>query len=815
MTYKQGFDAVFIAAGSAEQKMICEALLSSLKEKYDFPFYVLADNNSGARIGSGGALFQVLHTFNSEEELREKKILIVLTGGKSKRAANYAIRGKAFMCIAADEKNEALTFIDYALLNALRFSAGTNRGVVVCCGDIIVDFTGRELCLQDSAAVSVYADSATAMRHGVMFSDSEGMLCDYLQKPSADGLRKYALKYKTENAVPVDAGLVFLSSDYVTELWRLAREALSYVRQCGSELNLFTDILPVNARNITREQFLCSGKARICELIWDRLRKYKLRVICETQPFRHFGTPSEILRNVFSMSAETQSVCINSEVSESAVIETGSLLDNVQLAGKARVGKGCLVTDIMLRDVEVPPDSSVFGIRLKDGRCVACVLRIENDPGAAGKLALESWERPLYYPASSFTDSFRKYMLNSSSQDAVSLDFCVRNADPRFFLDWRQYLVDTLNAAPRENSAYVFARSRLIDEYYANRKQMESLRCVKDCANVKLPARINFSGTWTDCMPYCIENGGEVINAAIRINGIMPICVCAERIEEKHIEMRNADVSGVSEIYTPGGEMQVLSDCNLHRAVFQTLGVGKNTVLEDGIRLTVSVRKIMKGSGLGTSSIVLYGCFCALSDLLGMNLSESDILYCVFIAEQLMHTGGGWQDQGSQLGRGFKSVKSRAGIPQKITVAPIPCSEEFLKKISDRLVLISTGQRHFGRFIVTDVMNRYLERNSDTLRAFSRLKMLNSDMKDCIRREDAESFARCFNLHRENIDLLSPLIYNNKIRKLSEKCLQFADGCSICGAGGGGYMAALLKEGVTVQQLTDTLHTEVLSVEII
>ena len=50
---------------------------------------------------------------------------------------------------------------------------------------------------------------------------------------------------------------------------------------------------------------------------------------------------------------------------------------------------------------------------------------------------------------------------------------------------------------------------------------------------------------------------------------------------------------------------------------------------------------------------------------------------------------------------------------------------------------------------------------------------------------------------------------------LTEKCRGFVDGCCVCGAGGGGYLAAVMKEGVGTEDLKNALGIEALSVAII
>ena len=809
-----GFDRVIVTVGSPEQKTLYEAVLPSFAETGGTVFSVIPDGENGERIGSGGALLKALAGFPSAQALSGKRILLVLTGGNSKRAPGFAVRGKALAPAGTDTEGAPLSVLDRILSRTAALAEKSGAGVLVCCGDILPDLSGVAALPGESTAFCVAADIAAGTRHGVMFPDSDGLLCDYLQKQPAETLSVSAARCGMRDTVPLDAGWVWFSPSYVGALYAVAPAVLETVRRAGAQVNLFTDILPVNAAHTEREAFLSSGVREVRETFWNALRKEPLRVRCLPGPLMHFGTPGEILANNRLLSRPRETLVFNSSVADGANVGEGCLLENVRLGPDTQIGKNSLLTDIELQGVRVPENTSVFGVRLNDGRFVACVGEIVRDPGEAGEKALREWDLPLFYPAQSFTESFLCYT-NRADAEKMSVSAVTANADPRYYPDWRRFLSDLLRSRSASASSFAAYRERILNAHFDRCSPPARIRCVKERAQIELPVRVNFSGTWTDCMPYCIENGGEVVNAAVKVNGRYPIRVTAERIREKRIEMCNADAVCAAEIYRPGERAPALSDCNLHRAVLRTLGVDEGTVIEDGVRLTVGVSGIMKGSGLGTSSILLFGCFRALSELLGLALSDETVLSYVFVAEQIMRTGGGWQDQGAMLCGGLKAVSSAPGLPQKIGVSPLPCDPAFLKTLSDRLVLVSTGQRHFGRFIVTDVMDRYLSGDMKTAAGFAGLSALNARTRTAVSRGDVGAFGACMELHAKYLDLLSPLIYNNIIKVISEKCLQWADGCSICGAGGGGYLAVLLKEGVPAGTLRAALQTEVLSLEIL
>lgn len=46
---------------------------------------------------------------------------------------------------------------------------------------------------------------------------------------------------------------------------------------------------------------------------------------------------------------------------------------------------------------------------------------------------------------------------------------------------------------------------------------------VTDRHTVKLPLRVNWGGGWSDTSPICCKLGGTVLNAAISLNGELPV----------------------------------------------------------------------------------------------------------------------------------------------------------------------------------------------------------------------------------------------------------------------------------------------------
>lgn len=65
--------------------------------------------------------------------------------------------------------------------------------------------------------------------------------------------------------------------------------------------------------------------------------------------------------------------------------------------------------------------------------------------------------------------------------------------------------------------------------------------------------------------------------------------------------------------------------------------------------------------------------------------------------EQLLTTGGGWQDQVGGLMGGVHLGLSEAKLPLTVDVVDLKPSADLIQKINDRIVLIYTGKTRLAR----------------------------------------------------------------------------------------------------------------------
>ncbi len=339
-------------------------------------------------------------------------------------------------------------------------------------------------------------------------------------------------------------------------------------------------------------------------------------------------------------------------------------------------------------------------------------------------------------------------------------------------------------------------------------------------AVVRLPVRVNFGGGWSDTPPYCNENGGTVLNAAMMLEGILPIEAGVRRLKDPAFVLSSTD-GNLKRRFT---DLSRLTDCRnpadpfaLHKAALIACGViprdaSDGTTLSSitarlgGLRLNTRVINIPKGSGLGTSSILAGACVRAIYQYLGIPISDNEVFNRVLCIEQIMSTGGGWQDQVGGLVPGIKMITSDAGLSQHITCTPVSITQKTKDELNERFVLIYTGQRRLARNLLRSVMSNYVKASPDTLTVLYRIQRVAALMRYELERGNVDGFASLLSEHWELSKKLDSGCTNTCIDQIFLTIDDLIEGKMICGAGGGGFLQVVLKKGVSRDVLQKRLH---------
>ena len=105
-----------------------------------------------------------------------------------------------------------------------------------------------------------------------------------------------------------------------------------------------------------------------------------------------------------------------------------------------------------------------------------------------------------------------------------------------------------------EEKAFSLLRQGLTSQALA-KKQMPRMSVYGDqIVWGRSPVRIDIAGGWTDTPPYCLMEGGNVVNFAIELNGQPPLQAYVKPCKEPHVVLRSIDL-GASEVVKSYDEM--------------------------------------------------------------------------------------------------------------------------------------------------------------------------------------------------------------------------------------------------------------------
>ena len=314
---------------------------------------------------------------------------------------------------------------------------------------------------------------------------------------------------------------------------------------------------------------------------------------------------------------------------------------------------------------------------------------------------------------------------------------------------------------------------------------------MKDKVKVELPIRINFGGAWSDTPPFCQEQGGCVCNASALIKGKRPIKVEIEKIQEDKIiienENKKLEISNLKELEETNQNEEFL-------LVKKTLLAQKIDKL--GLYIRIDTKMIPRGSGLGTSSILILAILEALYLLEDKKYTDNEILNKVMYVEKLIGTGGGWQDQVGGFTKGIKLINTKPGEIQNIEIEKISFDNKIKEELNKRFALVYTGKTRGSNKIVKEIMDKNYIKSIINV-----LKEIAKDMKTSLEKGDLDKFAELLSKNYEYSLKLSENILNNTMRKIFEVTEDLTCGKMVCGAGNGGFIELILKKGITKEVL--------------
>ena len=454
----------------------------------------------------------------------------------------------------------------------------------------------------------------------------------------------------------------------------------------------------------------------------------------------------------------------------------------------------------------------------------ACRWQRELEQRVLSKRFIDILETDAYYEDAlqvfgqrGITESIYDTLLREASTAPFGLKMRIYYAVSRFMRKNRVKFHGYSYEKP-EAMCFQTLQKAIFNEAVKNIPSRAACKIQKDSVKVELPVRVNWGGGWTDTPPYCNENGGAVLNAALKLNGSYPIQVEVKKLDTYRVEFESADIG----VFGVANTVAEIRDCRnpydpfaLHKAALIASGLiplegeaDLQQILKDlggGIYLSTQVQGIPKGSGLGTSSILAGAAIKGIYEFLGLDYTSNAISNVVLGMEQIMSTGGGWQDQVGGLVEGIKFITTQPGLDQKISVEKLHLSAATMQELQQRFALIYTGQRRLARNLLRKVVGNYIGNRPESVQALEQMRPLTVLMKSELERGNIDAFAKLLNQHWELSLQLDPSATNTCIDQIFLACEDLIDGKFICGAGGGGFLQVILKKGVTHAQLHQRL----------
>ncbi|KAJ9539092.1 hypothetical protein OSB04_031825, partial [Centaurea solstitialis] len=290
---------------------------------------------------------------------------------------------------------------------------------------------------------------------------------------------------------------------------------------------------------------------------------------------------------------------------------------------------------------------------------------------------------------------------------------------------------------------------RFVDQTFRHRK-----------VKVELPVRVDFVGGWSDTPPWSLERAGCVLNMAITLDDSLPIGTVIETTQSPSLlitddasnELYIEDLSSISTPFDQNDPFRLVKSPLLVTGI-----------LHDRILVSMGLRvktwaHIPRGSGLGTSSILAAAVVKGLLRITDGDESNENVARLVLVLEQIMGTGGGWQDQIGGLYPGIKFTTSFPGIPLRLQVIPLLASPRLVSELQERLLVVFTGQVRLAHRVLQKVVTRYLQRDNLLISSIKRLAELaktgREALMNCNIDELGDIMMETWRLHQE----LDPIV---------------------------------------------------------
>ncbi|SFO41903.1 bifunctional fucokinase/fucose-1-phosphate guanylyltransferase [Prevotella sp. tf2-5] len=784
----------------------------------------------GHRLGSGGGTTWLLQ--QAADWLGGERSIILHAGGQSKRLPSYAVSGKilapipVFRWERGQRLSQTLLDLQLPLYERMMEAAPKRLRTMIVSGDVYIRAAERIGAIPDADVVcyGLWLDASIAKDHGVFVSDrrTPNVLKMMLQKPSTERLSAL-LK---DHFYLTDIG-IWLLSDRALELLRKRSENSEY-----SENSTF----PLKEYDLYSE----FGCALGTQPTIDDPELGALSVAIVPLPggeFYHFGTSREMISSTLAIQNivnDQREIMHHDRKPHPSIFTQNAVthyqftpenqniwIENSFIGPRWRLTRDHVITGVPENDWE---------ISLEPGECMDVVPVGEDDYEVrryhiddavnSNEVAQRANLRRLFAQRNTFRQENWRAMARNWQHSVfyqLDLDDAAREFEkmkielPPVLPDDAPLMTRIHDAMFRQESTHAFSllREGLTADVVAQKQQPQMSVYQDQIVWGRSPVRIDLAGGWTDTPPYCLMEGGSVVNIAIELNGQPPLQAYVRPSKEYRIVLRSIDLgaSEVVETYEQLGDfMHVGSPFSIPKAALALAGFLPRFSAEvfpslkaqleafgGGIELTL-LSAVPAGSGLGTSSILAATVLGAVSDFCSLAWDKNEIGRRTLVLEQLLTTGGGWQDQfGGVLG-GVKLLETTRGFEQNPVVRWLPDDVFTQPEYQSCHLLYYTGVTRTAKKILAEIVRRMFLNQHEQLLMLRAMKAHALDMYEAIQRNDFAEMGRLVRKTWQQNQLIDSGTNPDAVRRITDLIDDLCLGYKLPGAGGGGYLYMVAKD---------------------
>lgn len=336
------------------------------------------------------------------------------------------------------------------------------------------------------------------------------------------------------------------------------------------------------------------------------------------------------------------------------------------------------------------------------------------------------------------------------------------------------------------------------------------------------PVRLDLAGGWTDTPPYCLAHGGRVLNLAVNLNGQPPIQVFAKLSPRPELVVRSIDL-GVEQRMTSYEELDTFaqpgSEFALAKAALALAGFlprfhaeGGHRTLEEqlrafggGIELSM-LSAVPKGSGLGTSSILAATLLATLGDLCGLGWDRHTLFQRTLAMEQMLTTGGGWQDQAGAIFGGLKLIETQPGLAQTPNVRWLPATLFGPAHANATTLLYYTGITRLAKNILQEIVRGMFLNSPTHLRLLEEIghnaETAFHALQRCRREELVAAVQRSWSLNQALDAGTNP----PEVAEILSRVAPWTAAAKLLGAGGGGFLLLFAHDETAAGRIRQELN---------